>query len=339
MWEGEKIQNKSLLVYLEQGLGDGIFALRYIDALIEQGATLEIVSRPAILPLIQSSYPNIKVHNEDEAVVVGYWDKIEAPDFWVYGLSIPFRAGLWRPINTAKFLSAPTDLIKTFTERIHRLNSKKLPVYTVNWHGRIDTDSDRSRAFSVQEFSQVTGIDKIQCIVISLQKEASLEEISILQEVTTNNGGQFINAAPELCDFAVTAAWIAASDRLLTCDTSVAHVGGALGHPTTVFARNKAIWQWLRRDRGETDTTSTAVWYDSVLVQYALAPEISWLFTTINKPKDSKELTNDKSNTSGNNNSTGSNSFDDNCENAQLPSPEVRTQGLRRGFRFAGRPD
>jgi hypothetical protein len=159
-------------------------------------------------------------------------------------------------------------------------------------------------------------------IVISLQKDASEEAIATLRDLVTGNGGQLINAAAELCDLAVTAAWIAASDRLLTCDTSVAHVGGAIGHPTTVFARNKAIWQWLRNDRVNQGVASAAVWYDSALVQYALAPEISWLFTTIKKPA---ELTNDKS------------AFP--TEDAELSSTEIRTPRLRGQFRFAGRPE
>jgi hypothetical protein len=272
--------------------------------------------------LIQATTPHIKVHNADEVVVVGYWDQISAPDFWVYGLSIPFRAGLWRPLNTGKFLDATSALVKKFAERIRSQNSLNLPVYTVNWHGRIDTESDRSRAFSVQEFAQVTGLEQNPCVVISLQKDASSDEIATLQKLVTKKGGQFINAAPELCDFGVTAAWIAASDRLLTCDTSVAHVGGALGHPTTVFARNKAIWQWLRQDRTGSETSSAAVWYDNVLVQYALVPEISWLFTMMNKPK---ELIDDKSNPR--------------TENAELPSPEIRPARLRGQFLFAGRPE
>jgi hypothetical protein len=304
-------------------LGDGIFALRYIPALLEQGVCLEVVARPALLPLIQASHPNVKIHNEDEVVVVGYWDQVPSPDFWVYGLSIPFRAGFWRPMNTAKFLKAPTTVVEKFKERILRQNLLHLPVYTVNWHGRIDTESDRSRAFSVQEFTQVTGLEKNPCLVISLQKDASEEEITCLQELVGKSGGQFINAAPELGDFAATAAWIAASDRLLTCDTSVAHVGGALGHPTTVYVRNKAIWQWLRKDP---EKTSAALWYESALVQFALAPKISWLFTTLNKPKSKmKESIDDPSPSP--------------LKDSEFSSTEIRPARHRGPFNFAGRAE
>jgi len=333
MWEGESLKNKTLLIYLEQGLGDGIFALRYIQTFLDQGVSLEIVARPTIIPLIQTTYPNIKIHNEDEVVVVGYWEKMTAaPDFWVYGLSIPFRANLWRPMNTAKFVAASAALVSKCAQRIRNQNSLNLPVYTLNWHGRIDTESDRSRAFSIEEFAQVTGIEQKPCVLISLQKDATREEINFLQELCAKNAGQFFNAAPELDDFGMTSAWIAASHRLLTCDTSVAHLGGALGHPTTVFVRNKAIWQWLRKDH------ETAVWYDSVFIQYALAPQISWLFTTINNQPNGRanNQVNNQINKSGELNDDKS---DIHSEKSQLSSSEIRPTRLRGQFRFAGRPE
>ncbi len=325
MWEGESLQGKSLLVYLEQGLGDGIFALRYIQMLSEQASRLEIVARPTLIPLIQATFSNVKVHNEDEAVVVGYWDQIPLPDYWVYGLSIPFRSSTWRPFNTTKFLSVSQSLLNDCQNKIKALNISNLPVFTVNWHGRIDTASDRTRAFSVAEFSEVSGILRQPSVVISLQKDATTEEIATLKELVVKSGGKFIDAGPELSDFGVTAAWISASDRLLTCDTSVAHVGGSLGHPTTVYARNKAIWQWLCKDRAQTDGQTThsetmrpAVWYDSVFVQYALAPKISWLFTTFQKPKEQSD----------------GRSKD---ENLEVSKEQLPTSGRRGKFNFAGR--
>jgi hypothetical protein len=322
MWEGESLQGKRLIVYLEQGLGDGLFSLRYLQALEAEGATLEVVTRPPLIPLVRSSFPDLKIHNEDEAVVVGYWESIKGPDYWVYGLSVPFRAGLWRPMFTQKYLAAPENLAKAFQERVRLLNPLQLPVYTVNWHGRIDTDSDRTRAFSVEEFAQVTGIDQKACIVICLQKDATAQELASLERIVTKKGGVFIDASPELSDFSVTAAWIVTSQRLLTCDTSVAHVGGALGHPTTVFARNKAIWQWLRVKGTEDQVASSSVWYDSVQVQYALAPEISWLFTTTTP---AKENSNEHAESP--------------TATAQLPPSNLQPAGQQRKFRFAGRPE
>lgn len=288
MWEGEKISGKRLMILLEQGLGDCIFTLRYVKALQQMGATVEMVARKTLIPLIQASFPEIKIHLEEEVCVTDYWNSVVQADFWVYALSIPHRAGLWQPMGFEKYLNAPADQIKRVKEKIK--NPLNLPIFAINWHGRIDTDSDRSRAFSVDEFLQVTGLLEKPCIVISLQKEALDDEIALLLDRVTKANGQLINTAADLVDFGVTAAWISASDRLLTCDTSVAHVGGALGHPTTVYVRNLAIWQWRPRDCNDLPAggSAQALWYHSIQLQSALAPKISWLFNTIDKNKDKK---------------------------------------------------
>lgn len=320
MWEGQSLRGKKLVVYLEQGLGDGLFALRYLRPLLQEGAILEVVARPPLIPLVQSSFPEIKVHNEDEAVVVGYWEQLQGIDYWVYGLSIPYRADFWQPSFTSAYLKPPVDLARTLQQKIDSLNPRKLPVFAVNWHGRIDTYSDRTRAFSVEEFAAITGIDAKPCVVICLQKDATPEELAVLERIVQNNAGVFLNPTAELSDFAITAAWTSCTDRLLTCDTSVAHVGGALAHPTTVFARNKAIWQWVIKEAESADKDAAAsVWYDSVVVQYALAPEISWLFTTTTPAKEtSQENANEKE--------------------SALPASTLRPHESRRPFRFAGRP-
>jgi hypothetical protein len=277
MWEGETLAGKTLLVYLEQGLGDLIFGLRYLKPLLERGARLEVVARKPLLALVKSSYPGIKVHDEDEVTVSDYWDHTPSPDFWVYAFSVPVRAGLWRPVNTGAFLEVPEELLAEPARLIAEQNPERLPVYTINWHGRIDTSSDRTRAFSVEEFAKVSGVLEKPCFVVSVQKDATEDELGRLEALLRQSGGKFLNAAPHLDDFARTAAWIKSSERLLTCDTSVSHVGGAIGHPTTVLARNKAIWQWLPKEPGKAESGS--IWYDSVTIRYALAPEISWLFT------------------------------------------------------------
>ena len=288
MWEGENLGGKTLMILLEQGLGDCIFALRYIRPLQERGATIEMVVRKTLIPLIEATFPEIKIHIEEDVCVSDYWNDLPQADFWVYALSIPYRAGLWRPMGFEKYLNASDDQLKRVKEKIN--NPLKLPVYAINWHGRIDTDSDRTRAFSVDEFLQVTGLLDKPCIVISLQKEALEEELTLLLDRVTKAGGQLINTAADLVDFGVTAAWISASDRLLTCDTSVAHVGGALEHPTTVYVRNLAIWQWRPVDCDDLPNggSAQALWYKSILLQSALAPEISWLFNTLDKNKEIK---------------------------------------------------
>jgi hypothetical protein len=120
-----------------------------------------------------------------------------------------------------------------------------------------------------------------------LQKDAKPEEINTLTELVNKNDSIFINAADLILSFNDTASWIVNSEHLFTNDTSVAHLGGALGHPTTVLVKNKAIWQWLRKDYLKplqiNKEPDQSLWYESVQLQYSSTNEKSWLFTTTKK--------------------------------------------------------
>jgi len=284
-----------------------------------------VVGRKPVLRIIRSSFPDVKVHDEDEVAHVDYWQKTPSADFWVYALSIPARAGLYRPLNTKAFLKIETSLIEKSAEVLQALNKKSLPIVCINWHGRIETESDRTRAFKVEEFLKISGVCQSPHLVISIQKDATEVELQTLQREIEKAGGIFFNSAPYLTDFSATASWILNSERLLTCDTSVSHLSGGLGHPTLVLARNKAIWQWVRKDllpgqQPESQDEGPAVWYDSVRVRYALTPEISWMFTTINSTKGGHE-----------------NESQQLQSQSEIPSGQPQSSRFGGSFRFAGR--
>lgn len=299
MWEGEDLVGKTLLVWMEQGLGDIFFGLRYIAVLQAQGAQVELVSSAPTLALIRSSFPGVPVHDDKDAVNLAYWVDKYRPDFWTYCLSIPLRAACYEPVGMAGYLVAPDEYVARYRAEVEAANPRGMPVRGLVWHGLVATASDRTRAFTVAEFAGVSGILAEPTLVVSLQKDATEDEVAELRHLVEAAGGVLIDAAPTLVDFAHTAGWMRACDRVLTCDTSSAHVAGGLGVPTTVLARNKAIWQWLRRDDGQ------SVWYDSIRVEHALAPEISWMFTVPPEP-------------------------------AAPAKPDMSTSGHPSGFNFAG---
>jgi hypothetical protein len=288
-WEGESLNGKSLLIYLEQGLGDGLFALRYVKYFLDQGIEIQIVARPPLIEIIKSSFPNLKVHNEDQVKVSDYWDKNKGCDFWVYAFSIPYRTGTWSPYNTDIFLKVSDSALAKAKNIVASTNEKNLPAYAINWHGRIDTESDRSRAFTVEEFWEASNLKSNPSLIVSVQKDPSDHEIKTLKSLVEKSGGLLINADPYLDDFSATAAFIKSCNRLFTCDTSVAHLGGGLGHPTTVLSRNRSIWQWLRwQSYSKTSgieipkgsCPEDSIWYKNVKVEYSMAPDISWLIAS-----------------------------------------------------------
>jgi ADP-heptose:LPS heptosyltransferase len=277
MWEGEFLSEQRLLVIITDGFGDQIFSLRYLQALAEEGAKIEIAVGPELSALVRSSFPSMTVHDLENARQITYWQNKPPPDFWTYALSIPSRTDLWEPLQTAGYLMAPKNLVQqyqlTIDSKLQLQNLHKLPVYGVTWHGKIQTAAYRTRAYTVQQFLRESGILKAPCLIVCLQNDATPEELAELQAETAKAGCQLLNAAPTLQDFAHTAAWISCVDQMWSCDTAVAHLAGALGVRTTVMIRNKAIWHW-RCDA----TTQQSVWYDSCHIKYALSPAISYMF-------------------------------------------------------------
>ncbi len=272
MWEGELLQGKSLLIVLENGLGDQIFGLRYLQSMADEGAQVEIAVDEELHQLVQNSFPLMKVHELKKAREENYWQFQPRPDYWSYCLSLPCRADICEPIGTTGFLSAPKNLSQTYKKLIASVNPDHLPVYGITWHGDIRTAPMRTRAYTLEEFLKESEILNKPSLIVCLQKDVTHIELAELQIEIDKVGGKLINAAPQLEDFAHTAAWIKCLDHMFSCDTAVAHAAGALGTPTTVLIRNKAIWQW----RSNNDKKS--VWYDSAQIKYALAPKFSYMF-------------------------------------------------------------
>jgi len=276
MWEGEFLSGKRLLVVLENGFGDQIFGLRYLQALLlegtseDQGAKIEVVVGPELFALVQASFPSVKVHDLQKVHETGYWQNRKRPDFWTYCLSIPCRTDLFEPVQTAGYLSAPENLTQQYRGHLPR---KAVPVYGITWHGDIRTPPMRTRAYTLQEFLHESEILKSPCVLVCLQKDATPDELAKLESETQKAGCELIVASSTLLDFAHTAAWISCVDKVWSCDTAVAHLAGALGVSANVMIRNKSIWCW-RCD----PSTQKAVWYDSCQIKYALTPAFSYMF-------------------------------------------------------------
>jgi hypothetical protein len=277
MWEGERIAGKKLLIVVENGLGDPIFGLRFVRALSGEGAQIEVAVSRLIMPLAQSSFPELTIHALEDIHEPDYWNE-RRPDYWCYSLSVPARAGIFEPgkeISTGAYLKALESLVSRNRERILAAAGARsgLPVRGIVWHGDVQTLAMRTRAYSLAEFLAESGVLSDPCVLINLQKDATEAELAELAEKARASNCVLINAGAELADFGYTAAWMRTLDRMYSCDTASAHTAGSLGVPTTVLIRNKSIWCWLPREGSD-----RAAWYDSVQIKYALTPEISYMF-------------------------------------------------------------
>jgi tetratricopeptide (TPR) repeat protein len=227
-WTGkEDIAGKTVFVEAEQGLGDTIQFCRYAPMLADLGAQVILSAQGSLVPLLQSLDPRIRI-----APPGGLPTDF---DHHVALLSLPlaFETDIATIPAPIPYLRAAPDRAAQMRERIGG-NGFKIGIC---WQGSYTAGK---RSFPLGSFETISRLPGVR--LISLQKGDGVEQLDSLppgMQVETL-GGNF----PE--DFADTAAAMEAVDLVISCDTSVAHLAGALGRPTWVALRHAADWRWLQ---------------------------------------------------------------------------------------------
>jgi tetratricopeptide (TPR) repeat protein len=245
VWEGDPLEGKTILVHHEQGIGDTIQSLRYLPLLEEAGARVLFQCPPALKALIRENFPSVAILGEEDPSDEPFFD------FFVPTMSLPYRLGTtFATIPSARgYLKPDPEKVARYGERVFTEDENGLRV-GIAWKGNPRHVMDRLRSVSLSSFSPLAGIEDV--LLYSLQKE---EEGSV--ELTLLDGGVLRDLGGTFRDFADTAAAIAHLDLVISIDSAVAHLAGALGKPTWVLLPHQADWRWLR-DRADSP------WYASV---------------------------------------------------------------------------
>ena len=218
VWDGAASENGTLFIWTEQGLGDNLHFVRYAEAAARLGWRV-ILEAPRALFRLFAAIPGIQVVTEGEP----------PPPFDVHcpllGLPLAFATTLDTIPAAIPYLTAPA---RPLAER------PGLKV-GIAWRGRKSNKRDRVRSLEPALFGQILDLPGLA--VVSLQKDARAEELTAL-------GGPF-NAGPDLGDFADTAALVAGLDLVISVDTSICHLAGALGVPTWTLLDSAPDWRWL----------------------------------------------------------------------------------------------
>jgi Flp pilus assembly protein TadD len=234
-WQGEPLGHRRLLVHTEQGLGDVIQFARYLPS-IEGNVLFEapprlirlLSSNPALPPMIpDGSPPPLPI------------------DTVVPLLSLPARTRL--PAVEPPYLFAEPDRVARWRQRIGTGGIR----VGINWQGFPGRFEDRGRSFPLDLFEPLAAVPNVR--LISLQKgEAEAQIAAAGLPVETLDG---LDTGPDA--FLDTAAVMANLDLVVTSDTSIAHLAGALGRPVWVALRFVPDWRWML---GRTDSP----WYPSM---------------------------------------------------------------------------
>ncbi len=240
LWDGSNFQGQTLLVYTEQGLGDSIQFIRYIPLVKKLGGRIIVECHQATLKLLFSTVSEI-----DELFVQGK----TLPDF---DLQIPLMS-LPRILGTTletipaniPYLSVP----KSIHFHIPTTPEEKLKV-GIFWQINTTSTSSQKRSCPIQYLQNILNLDKASFYI--LQKEVSSTDLEWLNSQT-----KIYNLGLSFNDLADTAAAIKQLDLIITIDTVIAHLAGALGKPVWVMLNFDSDWRWL------TDRTDTP-WYPTM---------------------------------------------------------------------------
>jgi hypothetical protein len=221
-WNGRATEGQTILIYCEQGFGDAIQFIRYVPMLSRLGMKVIVESPLALLRLFQNSLPSQQV------IVTGQ----SLPPFDVqYSLmSLPLALGTTLRTIPAQeaYLTAPPDLAAKWEKRFDP-QRQSLRV-GLAWAGRIMPDRNRSIPF--EQLSPLLA-------------EQSVDYYSLQKSAAAPAGARITDWTAELEDFADTAALIAQLDLVITVDTAVAHLAGALGKAVWVLLPFSADWRWM----------------------------------------------------------------------------------------------
>lgn len=230
LWLGDRpLENKTILVHWEQGLGDTIQFCRYLKDLT--GATVLFAPQMSLGKLLQGLSPSIKVVDAD--------DKSLRFDFHCPLLSLPlaFYTTLETIPRDIPYLFADPERIRAWGEK---LGSHGFRV-GINWQGS-RSEIDVGRSFALAEFSSLAQIQNVR--LISLHKGEGVDQLDNLPDgMKVETLGQDFDAGPDA--FLDTAAVMKCCDLVISSDTATAHLAGALGVPVWVALKWVPDWRWM----------------------------------------------------------------------------------------------
>ena len=244
MWLGEEpIAGKTIVVCQTEGLGDGIHFVRYVPMLAECGARVILLVDAPLYPLMRG------LAGVSQCLVKSAQTVVPPFDFHVAIDSLPLAFGTRLDTIPAAeaYLPAPdAGRIEAWDRRLGPHD--KLRVGLV-WSGNSTYRNDRNRSMPFRTLSAIFDVD---ATFVSLQKDPRAQDAEALRE-----RAGIVDFTADLSDFAETAALVSCLDLVITVDTSVAHLSGALGRPTWILLPYVPDWRWLL-------SRDDSPWYPSV---------------------------------------------------------------------------
>ncbi|MCB2182803.1 MAG: tetratricopeptide repeat protein [Desulfobulbaceae bacterium] len=242
-WDGSDVSDKSIVVLSEQGFGDTIQFARYLPLVKGRCRKLVVEAQTELHPLL-AMMPDI-----DELTLKGS-DSSRRTDLAVSIMSLPgiFQTTAESVPGVFPYLHVPESRLEKFRHRFSQDNFN----IGIAWSGNTAHPENGERACGIEPFFALAALPSVR--LFSLQKGEPVKEIDRVPP-----GLVIDDLGHELHDFADTAAVIAHLDLVISVDTALVHLAGALGKPVWTIRYHLPYWVWGL----EGDTTP---WYASMRI-------------------------------------------------------------------------
>ena len=229
LWLGDSpVAGKTILLHAEQGLGDTIQFIRYAPLLASRGAKVVCEVQPELQSLLSRL---------DGIDIVAQGERLPSFDLHCPLLSLPL-AFATRPETIPAFvpyLTAPVERLAHWRDRLPQGS----PRVGFVWSGSSSHNNDLNRSIPLARFARLFEDPPVRCF--SLQTELRDADCEALRDLPN-----LVHLGGELGDFADTAAAISSLDAVVSVDTAVAHLAGALGKPVMILLPHAADFRWMR---------------------------------------------------------------------------------------------
>jgi tetratricopeptide (TPR) repeat protein len=242
IWLGkEPIDGKTILIHVDEGLGDTLQFVRYVPMVAARGARVVLVVSDALCPLLS------ELDGVAQCIPLGS----SLPPFDMYcpisSLPLAFGTTIDTVPSATPYLPVPAESrLRAWEDRLGPHDKFRIGLV---WSGNPKHKNDYNRSLQLRALSPLLGLD---ATFVSLQKDPRPEDKKTLREQT-----KIVDLTGDLTDFVETSALISCLDLVITVDTSVAHLAGGLGCPTWILLPYTPDYRWLL-DRDDSP------WYPTV---------------------------------------------------------------------------
>jgi len=228
-WAGEPLEGRTILLHSEQGAGDAIQFVRYVEAVVNRGGRV-LLSIPASLIALFEAIPGV-------AEVNRHGDLLPRFDVHCPLLSLPRVLGTTQASlpDRVPYLSVPM-VARSRSQAWIGAETPGLKVGLV-WAGNPQHQNDRNRSIPFSTLAPLFELAGVRWFSLQLGAHAA--------DLVQAPAGRILDLSPHLQDYVDTAAVLEQLDLILSVDTSVAHLAGALARPTWILLPCVPDWRWM----------------------------------------------------------------------------------------------